>query len=78
MNSSLIHFVSLNVRGLRDKLKRSKIFLWLKQQKSDIILLQETYWSTDLEMIIRNEWKGLCLFNHGTNHSKGVAMLIKK
>ena len=78
MNSSVVHFISLNVRGLRDMRKRSKIFLWLIQQKSDIVFLQETYWSSDLEPIIRNEWKGQCFFNHGTNHSKGVAILIKE
>ena len=39
--------------------------------------LQETYWSTELETVIRHEWKGECLFNHGTNHSKGVAIMIK-
>ena len=67
----------MNVRGLRDKLKRKKVILWLKQ-KCDIAFLQETYWTNELETRITSDWNGRCIFNHGTNHSKGVAVLIKK
>ena len=70
------HVISLNVRGLRNKDKRSQIFRWFKYQKSDILFLQETYWSTDLETIIRSEWHGPCFFAHGTNHSRGVSILV--
>ena len=68
----------MNVRGLRDKLKRKKVILWLRQQKCDIAFLQETYWTNELETRISADWNGRCIFNHGTNHSKGVAVLIKK
>ena len=34
--------LSLNVRGLRDKFKRKKLFNWFKDIRTDIILLQET------------------------------------
>ena len=60
------------------KLKRKKIFLWLRQQKCDIAFLQETYWTQDLEQTIYAQWNGQCVFNNGTNHSRGVAMLIRK
>ena len=78
MTISEQHFnlISLNVRGLRSKEKRDEILLWCKHQKSDIILLQETYWTDDILKIIRNEWKGQCFFGNGTNHSRGVAILI--
>ena len=74
------HFnlISLNVRGLRSKEKRDAIFLWCNHQNVDIILLQETYWTDDILKIIRNEWKGHCYFCNGTNHSRGVAVLISK
>ena len=45
-------------------------------QKADIILLQETFWTRNTERIIKSEWKGDCYFDNGTNHSKGVAILI--
>ena len=52
------------------------MFLWLFNQKTDIALLQETFWTKDIESVIKTEWKGLCYFDHGSNHSKGVAILI--
>ena len=52
MGDQYLHLISLTVRGLCDKLKRKKIFLWLRQQKSDIAFLQETYWTQDLEQTI--------------------------
>ena len=45
--------LSLNVRGLRDKFKRKKLFNWFKDIKTDIILLQETYSSMEIE----EQWK---------------------
>ena len=61
---------------MRHREKRKEVFLWLCNQKVDIVLLQETFWTKDLEPVIRAEWKDLCYFDHGTNHSKGVAILI--
>ena len=73
-----ISFLSLNVRGIRDRLKRSKIFSWINHQKSDIVMLQETFLTSDLEIVIKTEHDFYCFFNHGTNHSKGVATFIRK
>ena len=75
--SNIMHFISLNVRGLRNKLKRDKIFLWLHQQKCDIAFLQETFLTRDLENTIKSEWSGTCIFDHGTNHSRGVTIFIR-
>ena len=71
------HLLSLNVRGLRNKEKRNQIFRWFKHQKADILFLQETYWSLDMENIVRNEWRGPCFFSHGSTHSCGVAILFQ-
>ena len=70
------HFLSLNVRGLRNKEKRSQIFRWFRHQKGHIFFVQETYWTADIENIVKSEWRGPCYFSHGTNHSKGVAILF--
>ena len=77
MHINELHFISLNVRGLRDRLKRKKIFLWIRQQKCDVAFLQETYWSKEIESFVHSDWNGQSFFNHGTNHSKGVAILIR-
>ena len=73
-----ISLLSLNVRGIRDKPKRSKIMSWIKHQRTDIIMLQETFLTCDLENVIKMECNYHCYFNHGTNHSKGVVILVNK
>ena len=67
---------SLNARGLRDQSKRRSIFSYLKDQKSKLYFLQETYSEVNDEIIWRNEWGGKIFFSHGTKHSKGVCILI--
>ena len=73
-----LKLVSLNVRGLGDFKKRKMIFLWAKRQKADILLLQETHSTNNLEQQWKNEWGGEIIFSHGTNRARGVAILIRQ
>ena len=75
---SSILLITQNCNGLRNKLKRQVCFRWFKKQNAEIVLIQETHWSKDIEHIIRNEWKGSAFFNHGNKNARGVAILIKK
>ena len=68
--------LSLNVRGLRNTNKRRAIFSYLKDQKATIFNLQETFSKPEDEKIWTTEWGGKLFFSHGTEHSKGVTMLI--
>jgi len=68
--------LSLNVRGIRDQIKRRSIFSFLKDSKTNICFLQETYSELNDEIIWKNDWGGEIFFSHGTNHSKGVCILI--
>ena len=71
-------FLSLNVRGLRDNKKRTKVLYWLENvKKSDIIFLQETHSSPEVETIWFKNWPGKCFFSHGSTNSRGVLILIK-
>ena len=71
-------FLSLNVRGLRDFRKRSKIVYWLKQFKlNHIVFLQETHSSQEIENSWFKDWPGKCFFSHGTSSARGVCILIK-
>lgn len=67
----------MNVRGLRDFKKRKSIINWIHKQKADIVLLQETYSSPDIENEWKYQWRGDMFFAHGSNKSKGVLVLIK-
>ena len=43
--------LSLNVRGLRSLEKRKSLLIWLQKENGDIIFLQETYSTKDIENI---------------------------
>ena len=47
--------LSLNVRGIRDQIKRRSIFSYLKDPKANIYFLQETYSERADENIWRDE-----------------------
>ena len=38
--------------------------------------LQETYSDVNDELIRQSEWGGKILFSHGTDHSKGVCIVL--
>ena len=67
---------SINARGLRSADRRKLAFQYFIRKRFDIICLQETYWSEDLEMQIKREWDGDSFFAHGTENSRGVGILI--
>ena len=70
--------MSLNARGIRTFEKRKALFQWLNKDKADIIFLQETYSTPDVENIWKSQWKGDLYFAHGSEHSRGVLILIKE
>lgn len=73
VNRFVLYFIA---RGLRNKHKRNKLVLWSCQQKCDDLLLQETYWTADMEKSIICEWNGTSFYSNGTNHARGVAVMI--
>ena len=68
--------MSLNVRGLRNQVKRRSIFRFLKDQNYLFYLLQETYSKAGDEIIWKSEWGGDIFFSHRSTHSRGVCILI--
>jgi exonuclease III len=71
-----LNLISLNVKGINNYFKREKMLKWLKRRSPDIIFLQETFSTKKVEKVWKTEWKGDMYFSHGSNHSKGVAILI--
>ena len=68
--------LSLNVRGIRSSTKRKTLFSWLAERKYDIVFLEETYSTIDIESVWRTQWQGKLYFSHGSNHSCGVMILV--
>ena len=62
--------ISLNVRGIREKIKRKRILEWCKNKGGDIVFLQETYSTPDIETRWRSEVDGSFDFSDGTNRSR--------
>ena len=69
--------MTINIRGLNERKKRRNVFRWIKRHKIDVCLVQETYSSPEVENIWSNEWGRQIIFSHGTNHGRGVMILIR-
>lgn len=51
--------------------------MWLNERKYDIVFLQETYCTANVEDIWKTQWQGKLFFSHVTNHSCGVMVLVR-
>ena len=69
--------MSLNVRGIADKIKRKGVFEFYRNI-ADIVVLQETHSVEKDENLWRNEWGGRILFSHGETNARGVCILFKR
>ncbi|WAQ98940.1 YTX2-like protein, partial [Mya arenaria] len=62
---------SLNVNGIRNKIKREKIFHYLKQKSYDIVYLQETHCANESEASLwAKSWEGNIIWNNGSCQSR--------
>src|SRR6056300_1290867 len=70
----MISLVTINAQGLRQAHRKQLAFNYL--QSFDIIMLQETHWTDDIQTDIERDWTGQILFNNGTDTARGVAILL--
>ena len=77
MNDVNFKILSLNIRGLHKEKKRRSLFKRLKVENIQICFLQETFSTPKVEQRWRNEWGGKMFCVHGTNHARGVMILLK-
>ena len=72
-----IKLITLNVNGIAEHSKRQKIYNYLKTLDADIVCLQETHSATDADSRTwTEEWGGEAIWNHGSNRSRGTAVLF--
>ena len=74
----MVKCYSINVRGLRNKRKRNQIFQFLKQKDYDIIFVQESHGTQEIESIWRNEWGADITFSNFSSRARGVMTLFGK
>ena len=73
--NDIVHLISVNAQGLRDILKSARLKEWTFQQKVDIIFLQKTHFSLDMEHLLKDEFDSFELYYaHGNNSSRGSAI----
>ena len=81
ITKSPLSFVSLNVRGLSDCVKKANLFHWFKKYHdihNKIVFLQETHVTKEKEFKWEKVWHGKKIFSNGTSRRKGVAILLPK
>lgn len=69
---------SFNVKGIRNDVKRRKVFGIVRDHKLDIILLQECHSTADCEMIWQTEFGGNIFYSHGTSDARGVMIMFRR
>ncbi len=78
MNKEISLQLSLfNINGLRQDIKRNAIFNKLNPS-NNIILLQETYSSKEIENKWKNEWWRQIHFSHETSNSNVLRFEFQK
>ena len=65
-------------RGLNSTKKRFDLFTLFKEKKVDILCLQETHFTEEIEHKIYQQWERVCFYSHSSCNSKGVAILLRK
>ena len=78
MSSEILGILSQNVRGMGDTKKRRIIFNKFRSHSSQILLLQETHSTVELENVYKAQWgNNNIMFSHGSAASRGVCIIIK-
>ena len=55
-SKDIVHLISLNTQGMRSGPKRARLREYIMQQKANIVFLQETHFTPDFEILIKNEF----------------------
>ena len=74
----MVSLATYNVRGLAGIQKRRNVFKFLQNKFYDIILLQETHSTKNIEKVWKGQFGGQIVYSHGDSNAKGCAILIKK
>lgn len=71
-------YVTWNVNGLNQRLKRKKVILCLRKHNIGIALLQETHLTDSEHQNLEKQCPGQVFFSSFTSQSRGVVILIDK
>lgn len=75
---SALKLCTWNVNGVHTPVKRKKILTYLKRERVDIALLQETHLTDSEHLKLQQGGFGQVYFSSFTSRSRGVAILIQR
>ena len=67
---------SVNGQGLCSPYRRKLAFSFFNRNKFDIVFIQETHFTSEMEIQVQSEWEGDVFFTHGTNSARSVEILF--
>ena len=73
-----LHICSVNTQGLLQSEKRKRLFEWCKQQKCQILMMQETHFTRSMNDNLNNDLPGEIFHSWGSSASRGVAIWFTK
>lgn len=74
-----LNIISVNVRGLNSNEKRNKFYIWLEQNRFDVVLLQETHFIDKYKENYDSRWNSNCIHSFSDSpYSRGVSILFRK
>ena len=76
MPDTNIKIITLNCRGLAAREKRADLFAKLKEERNDILLLQDTHWDNKLLLKVKEEWGYKLVCSTFTTQARGTAILF--
>lgn len=79
MNNGQVKFISFNVNGLTNPIKRNRILTKLKKEQAQIVYLQETHLNeSEHEKLRRMGFTGMFGSSYKSGRRRGVVILISK
>uniref|UniRef100_A0A3P9IZ02 Endonuclease/exonuclease/phosphatase domain-containing protein n=1 Tax=Oryzias latipes TaxID=8090 RepID=A0A3P9IZ02_ORYLA len=73
-----LKLISLNVKGINHVIKRQKILSFLRKEKCQMAMLQETHLSDTEHVKLRRSWVGQVFYSSFNSKSRGVAILLHR
>ena len=66
-----IKCTTYNVNGINDNKKRTEVFHYLHMKKMDVILMQETHSTKQVERYWSSTWGSKIWSDHGESNARG-------
>lgn len=67
-------YISFNIKGINNAVKRKKLLCWLKKEKANIILLLDTHLDDNEHKKLKIEWVRQIYYSSFSTRKRGVAI----